>query len=174
MSDDRSAGDAYPRTWFLMDMLEEGPRLVGREVVDLSPAAIELRRAAEDLREWADQEERWLRIDEHARWPRLDADHRRELSFGPEVAYWVERDASERVHEGQPVRHLVVQSSPDSLTPATSAEIGQYFYGRRPATFGRVARDRTHGLVGFRWGALDREDARRLLAREMPEGDGSE
>lgn len=173
MASDRSPEDAYPRTWLLMDLLEEGPRLVGREVVDLSPAAIELRRTAEKLREWADAEERWLRTDEHPRWPRLSDGHRRDLSFGPEVAYWVERDASERVHGGRPVRHLVVRNDPDALTAATSAEIGQYFYGRRPAAFGRVARDRTHGLVGFRWEQLDREDARRLLVREMPDDAGT-
>lgn len=171
MGDDPSPEDAYPRTWLLMDLLEEGPRLVGREVVDLSPAAIELRRTAEKLRSWADERERWLRTDQHARWPRLDRDHRRELSFGPEIAYWVERDASEQVHDGRPVRHLVVHNDPDSLTPATSAEIGQYFYGRRPAAFGRVARDRTHGLVGYEWNPLDREDARRLLVREMDDGE---
>ena len=174
VADDRSPEDAYPRTWLLMDLLEEGPRLVGREVVDLSPAAIELRRTAEKLRSWADERERWLRTDEHARWPRLAREHRRELSFGPELAYWVERDASEQLHDGRPVRHLVVHNDPDSLTPATSAEIGQYFYGRRPAAFGRVARDRTHGIVGFEWDPLDREDARRLLVREMDDSEEDE
>lgn len=169
MVDDRPPEDAYPRTWLLLDLLEQGPRLVGREVVDLSPAAIELRRTAEKLRTWADKRERWMRTDEHPRWPRLSDGHRRELSFGPEVAYWVEHDASERLHDGHPVRHLVVHNDPDSLTPATSAEIGQYFYGRRPAAFGQVARDRTHGLVGFEWEQLDRQDAHRLLVREMPE-----
>lgn len=162
----------YPRTWLLLDLVEQGARLVGREVVDLSPAAIELRRAARELRGWADERERWLRTGESARWSSVGERHRRDLSFGPRVAYWVERDETERIHEGRPIRHLAVRSRAGSLTPATSAEIGLYFYGKRPAAFGLVGPRRAHGIVGFGWEALGREDAGWLLRREMGE-DGS-
>lgn len=161
----------YPRTWLLLDLLERGPRLVGREVVDLSPAAIELRRAARELKDWADARERWFRTGERARWARLDEDHRRDLSFGPRVAYWVERDDTERIHGGRPVRHLAVRSRKGALTPATSAEIGLYFYGERPAAFGLVGPRRAHGIVGFGWEPVDRGDAGWLLQREMGEED---
>jgi hypothetical protein len=53
------------------------------------------------------------------------------------------------------------------LTPATSAEIGLYFYGRRPAAFAYTAPDTTHGFVGLDWEALPEKDVRRLLNREM-------
>lgn len=159
----------YPRTWLLLDMLKEGPRLVGQEVVDLSPGAIELRRVARELRGWADEQGHWLSTESRARWVRLDDDHRRDLSFGPRVAYWVERDETERIHDGRPIRHLAVRSRQGQLTPATSAEIGFYFYGKRPVTFGLVGPRRAHGVVGFEWEPLDREDANWLLRREMGE-----
>lgn len=159
----------YPRTWFLLDMVEERPRLLGREVVDLSPAAIELRTAARELKGWADERDRWLEIDGRGRWDRLEDRHRRSLSFGPEVAYCVERDGRRRIHDGKPVRHLVVRTPEGSLTPATPAEIALYFYGERPAALGFAARGRVHGFVGYGWEGLSREDVRWLLDRETGE-----
>jgi len=160
----------YPRTWLLVEGLGgEEPRLLGREVVDLSPGAIELRRAARDLRRWADERERWLPADARGRWSRLGAGHRRELSFGPEIAYCVEHDSSGRIHGGAPFRHLAVHFRSRVLTPATSAEIGLYFYGRRPARFGLVAPDRAHGYIGLGWKPLSAGDVDALLRRELGE-----
>lgn len=163
---------SYPRTWLLLDVVDERPRLLGQEVVDLAPGAIELRRASRELRGYAEERERWLSVDELSRWPRLPDGHRRSLSFGPEVAYCVERDATSRVHEGRPFRHLAVRSTGNLLTPATSAEIGLYFYGRRSAAFGFVARGKAHGFIGMGWESLEQEDVRWLLRREMRDGDG--
>lgn len=163
---------SYPRTWLLLDVIDERPRLLGREVVDLAPGAIELRQAARELRGYADERGRWLSVDERSRWPRLHAEHRRSLSFGPEVAYCVERDETTRIHEGRPFRHLAVRSTGSLLTPATSAEIGLYFYGRRSAVFGFLDRGKAHGFIGLDWEALDRQDVQWLLRREMKDGEG--
>lgn len=172
-SSDASGDGGYPRTWFLMDMVENRPRLLGTEVVDLSPAAIELREAARELKGWADDRDRWLEVDGRGRWERLEGGYRRSLSFGPEVAYCVERDGRRRIHDGKPLRHLVVRTPEGSLTPATPAEIALYFYGRRPAALGFAAPGRVHGFVGYDWGELSREDVRWLLERER-EGDPDE
>lgn len=160
----------YPRTWFLLDLVDDHPRLLGREVVDLSPAAIELRRAARELRDYADERGQWLPMGEEGGWERLDQKHRRPLSFGPEVAYCVEHDGTRTVHDGEPVRHLALRSRRGSLTPATSAEVAFYFYGRRPAAMGFVGEGRAHGFIGFDWEPLSAEDVRWLLRREMRTG----
>lgn len=162
----------YPQTWLLLDVVDREPRLVSREVVDLSPGAIELRHVARDLRERADEREHWVRVDERSRWARLESSHRRELSFGPEVGYCVEHDDTRRIHEGRPIRHLIMRFGSRVVGPATSAEIGLYFYGRRPATFGYVNENRAHGFIGFEWEPLDREDIRWLLRRELGEVGG--
>lgn len=168
MSDDLDLSeDAYPRTWLLLDVVDDGPRLLGQEVVDLAPGAIELRHAARDLRGYAEERDRWLRLDDRGRWPRLESGHRRSLSFGPEIAYCVEHDATSRIHGGRPFRHLAVRSGGHVLTPATSAEIGVYFYGRRSAAFGFIDRGRAHGYIGLDWESLDQDDVRWLLRREM-------
>ena len=158
---------SYPQTWVLLEAVEEGPRLVGREVVDLSPGAIELRHAARALRGYAEARERWLSLDARASWARLGREHRRELSFGPEIRYCVERDGRRHIHGGRPLRHLAVHMPRSGLTPATSAEIGLYFYGRRPAVFGFIGPRRAHGFIGLDWEPLERDDVRWLLEREM-------
>lgn len=157
----------YPRTWYLLDLVDREPRLLSREVVDLSPAAIELRRVARELREYADERDRWMRMGDRSRWPRLEERHRRRLSFGPVVGYCVERDGAREIHGGKPFRHLAVRLRSRVLTPATSAEIALYFYGRRPAVFGFPEPARAHGFIGLGWEPLDREDLRWLLRREM-------
>lgn len=169
MSADRFSLDDrdYPQTWWLMDLVDERPRLLDREVVDLSPAAIELRRTARDLKGWADERERWVRMEPEGRWDRMGGRHRRSLSFGPSVGYCVEHDARGEIHEGRPVRHLVIEGGRSGLTPATSVEIALYFYGRRPAAFGYVESGRAHGFVGFEWDPLEREDLAWLLRREL-------
>ncbi|MDP2478887.1 MAG: hypothetical protein Q8W51_07270 [Candidatus Palauibacterales bacterium] len=159
----------YPQTWLLLEAVEAGPRLLGREVVDLSPGAIELRHAARALRGYAEEREHWLVLDAEERWARLGEGHRRELSFGPEIRYCVERDGRGHIHAGRPLRHLALDFRNRSLTPATSAEIGLYFYGRRPAVFGLIGPERVHGFIGFEWEALAGDDVRWLLEREMGE-----
>jgi len=166
-------GRGYPRTWLLLEAVEEGPRLVGREVVDLSPGAIELRHAARALRGYAEARERWVSLDGEGRWDRLGDEHRRELSFGPEIRYCVELDGRRRIHGGRPLRHLAVRMPRSGLTPATSAEIGLYFYGRRPAVFGFIGPRRVHGFIGFDWEPLGGEDVDWLLARELRGGEGA-
>jgi len=157
----------YPRTWLLLEAVEDGPRLVGQEVVDLSPGAIELRHAARALRGYAETRERWVDLDGEGRWARLGGEHRRELSFGPEIRYCVELDGRRRIHGGRPLRHLAVRMPRSGLTPATSAEIGLYFYGRRPAVFGFIGPRRAHGFIGLDWEPVGREDVGWLLEREM-------
>lgn len=161
------SGREYPQTWLLLEAVAEGPRLVGHEVVDLSPGAIELRHTARALRGYAEARDRWVSLDGRGRWDRLGAEYRRTLSFGPEIRYCVELDERRRIHGGRPVRHLGIRMPRSGLTPATSAEIGLYFYGRRPAVFGFVESRRSHGFIGFDWEPLDREDAHWLLEREM-------
>lgn len=162
----------YPQTWLLLDVVDRQPRLLSREVVDLSPGAIELRHAARALRGRADERERWVRLDDRSRWARLEEAHRRELSFGAQVGYCVEHDDTRRIHDGRPIRHLIMTFGSRVVGPATSAEIGLYFYGRRPATFGYVNESRAHGFIGFEWEPLSREDVRWLLRRELGGSDG--
>lgn len=157
----------YPRTWLLLDMVSQDEPVLGQEVVDLSPGAIELRNVAEQLRGYAEEREHWLAVDERRRWPRLEDRHRHELSFGPEVRYCVEHDAGGEIHRGDPFRHLAVRFSRRRLSPATSAEIALYFYGRRPAVFGFVEPGQTHGFIGMDWKPLSREDVGWLLQREV-------
>lgn len=160
-------GRTYPQTWLLLEAVEEGPRLLGQEVVDLSPGAIELRHVARALRGFAESRDRWLDLDGRARWERLGEGYGRSLSFGPEIRYCVEVDGRRRIHEGRPVRHLAVRMPRSGLTPATSAEIALYFYGRRPALFGFVEPGRAHGFIGLGWEPLGREDVHWLLEREL-------
>lgn len=161
---------AYPQTWFLLDMVDREPRLLGQEVVDLSPGAIELRHAARSLRAYAEQQERWLPLRPEPAAGRLEASHRRDLSFGPALGYCVEHDASRRIHGGRPFRHLLLRFRGRVLTPATSAEIGLYFYGRRPAVFGVPEPGAVHGYIGMDWRPLESEDVRWLVRREMKDG----
>ena len=51
----------YPQTWWLLDVVDRDIRLLGEEIVDLSPGAIELRHVARELRGWAESTERWTR-----------------------------------------------------------------------------------------------------------------
>lgn len=157
----------YPQTWWLLDVVDRSPRLVGEEIVDLSPGAIELRHVARELRSWAEVRDRWLSTGDESPIPGLEPGHLRTLSFGPRVAYLVEHDPSGRTNGGRPFRHLRIRHGVRLLTPATSAEIGLYFYGRRPAAFAYTAPDTAHGFVGFDWEALPEPDVRRLLSREM-------
>ena len=158
---------SYPQTWFLLDVVDKKePRLLGQEVVDLSPGAIELRHVARDLRRHAEPRERWVRVQPAASEARLGEEHRHKLSFGPSLAYCIEHDGTRRIHRGEPFRHLQVRFSSRILTPATSAEIGLYFYGRRPATFGFTAPGAVHGYIGLGWEPLDPTDIHWLLQRE--------
>ncbi len=160
----------YPQTWLLIDVVDRSPRLVGQEVVDLSPGAIELRHVAQELKRFATPSERWLSLRPEP--PRLTArdEHRRSLSFGPTVGYWVERDDTLAIHGGRPFQHLAVRFGSRILTPATAAEIGLYFYGRRPAVFGFTAPGDVHGYVGLDWEPVEDRDVHWLLRREMPNG----
>lgn len=158
---------SYPQTWFLLDVLGDAPRLVSQEVVDLSPGAIELRHAVRDLRGAAENPERWIPMEAESPLARLSGSQVRDVSFGLELSLCVERDDRAGVHEGRPFRHLRVRGRSGSLTPATSAEIGMYFYGRRPAVFGFVRRDTAHGYIGFDWERLRAEDVDWLLRREL-------
>lgn len=174
MSDRLSRGDRfalsdreYPQSWFLLDVVDEEPRLVGQEVVDLSPGAIELRSAARELRDYAEERGRWLPVERDSNIADVGDPYRRELSFGPAVRYCVEHDEREEIHDGDPIRHLLVHFEGRRLTPATSAEIALYFFGRRPAAFGFTDRDRAHGFIGMEWEPLEREDVTALLGREM-------
>ncbi len=157
----------YPQTWWLLDVVDRNPRLVGEEIVDLSPGAIELRHVARELRAWAEVTDRWLDPGDESPIRGLAPAHQRALSFGPRVTYLVEHDSSGRMNSGRPFRHLRIRHGVRLLTPATSAEIGLYFYGRRPAAFAYTAPDTAHGFVGLDWRALSEADVRRLLEREM-------
>lgn len=161
---------SYPQTWLLLDVVDREPRLVGQEVVDLSPGAIELRHVVRELRGFAEQRERWVSVRAEATDPRLAEAHRRTLSFGPSLGYCVEHDESRRIHAGRPFRHLLLSFTSRILTPATSAEIGLYFYGRRPAVFGFTAPGAVHGYIGLEWEPLGSADVGWLLRREMEEG----
>jgi hypothetical protein len=161
-----SPGDAYPRTWLLVDVADRTPRLLGSEVVDLSPGALELRRMARELRDFAEEPSRFLAMSEESNVSNAPEGHRRNLSFGPDVRYLVEHDPTGRIHGGDPFRHLSVHCGSRILTPATAAEIGLYFYGRRPAVFGRPAPHRSHGFIGMEWQRLDAGDVAALLERE--------
>jgi len=157
----------YPQTWFLLDVVDRQPRLIGREIVDLSPAAIELRHVVRQLQRFAEGTDRWLPVRDSSALGTLAAGHRRDLSFGPSVAYVVEQDATNTVHAGRPFRHLALSSTNVTITPATSAEIGLYFYGRSPAIFGFTSADTAHGFIGLDWEAMEPADVEWLLHREM-------
>ncbi|MFB6240861.1 MAG: hypothetical protein ABEJ46_04785 [Gemmatimonadota bacterium] len=157
----------YPQSWFLLDVVDEEPQLVGQEVVDLSPGAIELRTAARELRDFAEERGRWLPLGAESNVEGIDGAYRRQLSFGPSVRYCVEHDEREELHAGRPIRHLCLDFDGRRLTPATSAEIALYFFGRRPAAFGFTSRDRAHGFIGLEWEPVSREDLQDLLSREM-------
>lgn len=157
----------YPRTWWLLDAAESELRLLGSEVVDLSPGAIELRHVARELRGWGDRPENWVRASDASPFAALPERHGRALSFGPRVDYLVERDGTGGIHGGRPFRHLRIRSERRSLTPATSVEIGLYFFGRRPAGFAYTAAGTAHGFVGLDWESLDGPDVERLARREM-------
>ena len=157
----------YPQSWWLIDVLDRQPRLLAQEVVDLSPGAIELRHVAADLRRYAEARERWQPMMEASPLHALAAGHCRDLSFGPSLIYCVEHDSRHAVHAGRPFRHLSVKTKRSSLTPATSAEIGLYFYGRRPAAFGFVGPGQVHGFIGMEWEPLSSDDVQRLLKREL-------
>lgn len=168
MSDGFSEGRKYPQLWLLVDVADGGdPRLVGHEVVDLSPSAIELRAAARRLQRFAEQRDRWQRVGPGSLLSRLHEEHRHQLSFGPDVAYCVEHDETNEIHQGRPFRHLRVRFRSRILTPATSAEIGLYFYGHRPAVFGYTDSNVAHGYIGLNWEKLEDVDAEWLLRREM-------
>ena len=158
---------SYPQTWFLLDVVGREPRLLGHEVVDLSPGAIELRSVARTLREHAEGRERWIPFRGGRTLERLKGEYRARLSFGPEIGYCIEHDESRDVHDGRPVRHLAVRFSARPLTPATAAEIGLYFYGRRAATFAFTAPDEAHGFIGVEWEPIRMSDLRVLLSREI-------
>jgi hypothetical protein len=157
----------YPQTWFLLDIVDREPRLLGHEVVDLSPGAIELRSLSRALREQAEGREKWVPFRDENTLDRLAANHLRRLSFGPEIGYCIEHDESRAIHEGKPVRHLAVRLASRILTPATAAEIGVYFYGRRPATFAFTAADEVHGYIGRGWEPISSNDVQALLSREL-------
>ena len=156
----------YPQTWLLIDVIDQRPRLLGREIVDLSPAAIELRHVVRQLSRFAEGSANWIPVRETSGLAGLEDGHRRHLSFGPKLAYVVERDATNTVHAGRPFRHLAL-SSPTTITPATSAEIALYFYGHRPAIFGFTSSDTAHGFIGLDWEAMEPPDVEWLLRREM-------
>lgn len=157
----------YPQTWLLLDVIDRRPRLLGQEVVDLSPGAIELRHVARELGAAAESRERWMPVGPRSPIASLDGAHVRQLSFGIEVSLLVERDERREIHAGRPFRHLRMRHGTGSLTPATSAEVGLYFYGRCPATFGFVRADTAHGFVGFAGEALNDADVTWLLEREL-------
>ena len=160
----------YPQTWLLIDVVDRSPRLVGQEVVDLSPGAIELRHVARELRQFAAPSERWLPVGPQPPHLRAREEHHRALSFGPTLTYWVERDETLAIHGGRPFQHLAVRFGSRILTPATAAEIGLYFYGRRPAIFAFTAPDAVHGYVGLDWDPVESHDVEWLLQREMAHG----
>lgn len=167
---DRLAGlepRSYPQTWLLLELLGDAPRLVGQEVVDLSPGAIELRQTVRDLRAAAENPERWVSMEDESPLAALSRSQVRDVSFGLELSLCVEHDERAGVHEGRPFRHLRVRGRSGSLTPATSAEVGLYFYGRRPAVFGFVRRDTAHGYIGLDWERLRPDDVDWLLRREL-------
>jgi len=164
------AARRYPQTWLLLDVVESGPRLLSQEVVDLSPGAIELRHVVRDLRGHAENPERWLSLGPVSPIGRLAAEQARHLSFGLQVSLCVERDDTREIHTGRPFRHLRLHHPGGTLTPATSAEVGLYFYGKRPATFGFVRADTAHGFIGLDWEQLDSTDVQWLLARELRTG----
>ena len=157
----------YPQVWLLLDVIGERPRLLSQEVIDLSPGAIELRHVARDLLGHAENPERWLPVRPGSPIDSLTEGHARDLSFGLQVSLCVERDGSRSIHAGRPFRHLRVRHPSRSLTPATSAEVGLYFYGRRPATFGFIRADTAHGFIGLNWEQLQPGDIQWLLEREL-------
>ncbi|MDT8436377.1 MAG: hypothetical protein RRA92_06430 [Gemmatimonadota bacterium] len=161
----------YPQTWWLLDVIEDELRLLGGEVVDLSPGAIELRHASRELRAWSDLPENWLAAGPASPLAGLTGRHRHALSFGPRLEYLVERDGSGALNDGRPFRHLRIRHPVRTLTPATAAEIGYYFFGRRPAGFAFLSAGTAHGFIGLDWERVGSRDLERLVRREMESGE---
>lgn len=157
----------YPQTWYLLDVVGREPRILGQEVVDLSPGAIELRSVARELRRHAEDQGRWVPYGLQPMRDRVAPAHWRKLSFGPEVGYFVEHDESREIHGGRPIRHLSVRFASRVLSPATSAEIGLYFYGRRPAAFAFTRPDEVHGFIGVEWEPVSSADILKLIRHEV-------
>jgi hypothetical protein len=122
----------YPRTWLLIDVVDRSPRLVGHEIVDLSPGAIELRHVARQMRGFAEPSDRWVKVGPRPGSPEPGDGHTHVLSFG-------RRDERDPRRTSVPAPRCPFGSR--ILTPATAAEIGLYFYGRQPAMFGFTAPD---------------------------------
>lgn len=134
--------------------------------MDLSPAAIELRRVSRALRTYADQPGHWVdlrraRLDEN-RAPEKLPEHVGDISFGVRLVYSVDFDPTAELFRGKPIRHLRVRSLRAQPTPATVGEIATYFYGRRPAHL-RITEGQAHVVVGFDWDPVDLESLLRLL-----------
>ncbi|MEE9230890.1 MAG: hypothetical protein V3U86_09310 [Acidobacteriota bacterium] len=162
-------GRTYPQTWLLVDLVSERPRVLGQEVVDLSPGAIELRSVAREMSRYAENPEHWRSVADGVAQRDLPGGHRRKLSFGPEISYCVERDTRGGIHGGRPFRHLALTLRDRVLTPATSAEIALYFYGARRATLALTDPAQTHGYIGLAWEELGHDDLGWLVRRESPD-----
>lgn len=150
--------------WIIID--PRPPGYIGQEIVDLSPAAIELRHVARALRSYADETPRWIdlekaRLDERL-WPENRAEYTADVSFGVRFVYAVEFDPTGQLFRGQPIRHLRIASARAQPTPATIGEIATYFYGRRRAHL-RTTETRAHVVVGFNWEPLDLESLLKLV-----------
>ncbi len=164
----------YPQTWWLLDVVDSELRLLGGEVVDLSPGAIELRHASRELRGFADQRANWIPAGGRSPLDALPARHSHALSFGPRLCYAVEYDATRALHGGRPFRHLRIRSHPRPLSPGTAVEVGLHVFGHRPVGFAYTAAGTAHGFVGFDWESLDASDVLRLAQREIAaEGDAA-
>lgn len=150
--------------WIIID--PRPPGYIGQEIVDLSAAAIELRRVARSLRAYADEAGHWIdlekaRLDERV-WPEKRSEHVADVSFGLRFVYAVEFDPTGQLFQGQPIRHLRIASARTQPTPATIGEIATYFYGRRRAHL-RVTEIQAHVVVGFEWEPLDIESLLKLV-----------
>lgn len=158
-------GEPGPSRWIIID--PRPPGYIGQEVVDLAPGAIELRRAVRELRSLAERRENWLDLRElerdWTRWPGDRPDHVRELSFGVKVIYTVDFDGETALFSGKPIRHLAVDGTRRSPTPATIGEIATYFWGRRAAQMRLSPSGRAHVVVGLDWDQLDPEQLMKLL-----------
>ena len=154
-----------PSHWIIID--PRPPGYIGQEIVDLSPGAIELRRAARELREFAERREHWidLRELEHdwTRWPGDRPEHIRDLAFGVRVIYGIDYDVETKLFYGKPIRHLAVRGARRQPTPATVGEIATYFWGRRAAQMRIASSGFAHVVVGMDWEQLDPRQLMRLL-----------
>ncbi|UCF19935.1 MAG: hypothetical protein JSU87_00555 [Gemmatimonadota bacterium] len=157
--------DSGPSHWIIID--PRPPGYIGQEIVDLSLGAIELRRAARELREFAERREHWIDLRElerdWSRWPGDRPDHVRDLSFGIRVIYGIDFDAEAGVFEGKPLRHLAVHGARMTPTPATVGEVATYFWGRRAAQMRIAQSGLAHVVVGMDWTQLDPHQLTRLL-----------